>query len=496
MPGLSPADHESIMLGLALTYGSDAIKWALPDLTHDKFIYSKELALGQSPDHMRIWQAITQCWTDKVSPTIPAVMDRLSGHDYFHYLGALVTSLRGSHQIYEPDPRYIVGLAKTIDKTGMAYRQLALAHTLGKTIDDPAEFAKYVGQIDDVDEWSNNMINQFRTVSRPTNQGYVHASSIVDKVKEGWYRIWAGEQFMILPCGLPSLTQVGLFPVGRLAVIHGRSNGGKSAFVRQVCLGTAMGLLANGIKGCVAINSLEEDQESVIAELAAKLARVNLFKLWFGKDGMTQEEQDRLLYWVDYVGSLPLFVDSTNLLTTSALEYRLDSLHTSDKGPVWQICVDYLELLKSKAGDKESKEQVVHAVASNLFTITRTTGASGLLVSQSSYGKQGAFNKEMIAGGTGLRYSEGIYHVADVVYENVNYPEMTRKGVNFEPAEGLDELSAWGLMQKGRGMPVCDPIRWQWQPEYTLFVDPLLNKGRKDEDTIAFEHLLEAQGEF
>lgn len=491
MLGYTPFDHEKIMLGMILTYGMDAAKYVFPYLSHDKFIYSKEGGLGLAPDHMRIWQAITLCIGEKVSPTVPAVMDKLTTHkDYQFYLTSLISSLRGYYQLYEFDPRYVMGLAKTIDRNGLIFRYAEKAKMLGKAIDSPEEFMSFISKVDDVDEWANNVISSFRAVERQVTQGYVHASAIAEEVKEDWKRIWAGDQFIILPSGLPSLVKAGLFPVGRLAIIHGRSNGGKSAFVRQVCLGTAIGLLRNNITGCVAINSLEEDQKSVIAELASKLAGVNLFKLWFGKDGMTEEEKERLNYWVDYVGTLPIYVDSTNLLTTSAMEYRLDSLHTSDKGPVWQIAVDYLEMLKNKASDNESKEQVVHAVAGNLFTLTRTIGCSGLLVSQSTYGNQGAWNKEMIAGGDGLRYSRGTYNVADIVYENVNYPEMRRKGVNFQPAAGLDENSAWGLMQKGRGMPVCGPIRWEWQPEYVRFADPELNYRVNQEDTILFDHLI------
>lgn len=494
MSSLTPFDMECILLGLSLTYGEEATKWAIPKLTHDKFIYSKEGALGQQPDHMRIWQAITACYGDKVAPTIPAVMERISGYkEYLYYLQSLVDSLQGYYRILEFQSRYYVGVANTVDKNGMAYRTIALANMLGKTLDDPNEFTKYVSEISDVDEWHNNVMHQFRSLVRPADVGYTHTSAIVDKVKEKWDRIWSGDQFTILPCGLPSLTRSGLFPVGRLFVVHGHSNCGKSAFVRQVCLGTAIGLKEKGIAGCVAINSLEEDQESVIAELASKLAGVDLFKLNFGPDGMTDAEKNRLLYWADYVSDLPLYVDSTNILTTSAMEYRLDSLHTSDKGPVWQMAIDYVELIKS-INDKDSKEQAVHAIGGTAFSLSRNVGASVLLVSQSSFGKQGGWNKEMIAGAQGLRYSSGLYHVADGVYENVNYVELKRKGVNFTPAQGLDDVSAWGLMQKGRGMPICDPIRWEWQGEYVRFLDPLLNHGRSE--PILFEHAMEAEGAF
>ena len=47
-------------------------------------------------------------------------------------------------------------------------------------------------------------------------------------------------------------------PRDQLVVITGLSGSGKSSFVFQVNLGTALGLVRYGLPGCVAINSLDK----------------------------------------------------------------------------------------------------------------------------------------------------------------------------------------------------------------------------------------------
>ena len=139
-------------------------------------------------------------------------------------------------------------------------------------------FTRKVKSVKDIEAWVSQQLERYHSLLKLGTGGYTHISSAVENTLENWRRMRQGEQLVILPCGIPSLIAHQLFPLGKIAVIHGLSSGGKSAFVHGVNLGTAIGLVANKIKGSVAINSMEMTQTDLVERFIVMLAHVDVSK--------------------------------------------------------------------------------------------------------------------------------------------------------------------------------------------------------------------------
>jgi len=481
---MSTFDNEAIILGLVLRYDTDAAQVVLPELTPDKFIYTADGTFG--PDHNHIWQAVADCYlVDGLRPNYINVSTRLDAC-YHDYLRLLIDQLEKYYHIYTLDAKELAQYAVDIDKAGIIYNVSQHSKRVGvvtSTIDD---FERMVKSIHDVSEWVNDTLEVFHT-SLTSATGYQHISVAVNQVRERWEQQFNGTQTVILPCGFPTLTGSRLFPIRKYAVIHGLSGSGKSMLVHQINLGTAIGLIVNGTKGCVAINSLEMEQEDLVERYAALLAGIDTTRFETGE--IKKEEYKRLLEWLEFVEKLPIFVDDTNFLTTSAMEYRASGLHVSANGPVIQLSSDYGELFKDK-GDTE--EQRVNQIFRNQFDISREIGASVIAISQSTGSKQDT-NRTYLAGPDGTRYSRGVLHGADIQAELWNPIAMKNSGRQFIVPEGLNDIHPWLIIQKYRkGKQGAIPLGWN--PEFSRFFDLAMTHSPGHE--MPFEHLEKALNQF
>lgn len=476
MSDLSPFDYERIVIGYLLVY-PDAVKYILPDLTHDKFLYSKEGSLTSSKDHLRIFQAITYLhFVDKLPITPVNILQRLNEEkgsaDYLHYLNSLETALHGYYRIRDFDPRTLMSYAERVDKAGVVYRAAVKSHKLAKLIDSPEAFAKAVGgEIGDVTQWLKDFVSDVSSVISPKAQGYQHISSSVEKTLITVDRIHRGEQLTLLPVGMPSVH----LPLGKLVVLMAESNAGKSIVSHQWALGTAIGLKRFGMQGCVAVNSMEEDEESLTMKMAAVLAGIDLFQFRYG-NGISDHDKYRLERALEYVATLPIYLDPTNMIAASVMDFRVAGLHSSEFGPVWHHTIDYIELFDLNAEDTDNKEQALDRVIHKAFQITRQTGANAVMLSQVSHGNSGN-SKFRIAGPDGTRYSKALRHAADLIYEWWNPIELKRSGIDFTVPEYLNDSQPWLLCTKHRAGPKYDPTPYGWDREHQRIFDLELNRS-------------------
>ena len=452
-------DIESCVIGTVLRYSADAPKFCLPELTHGRFVYGMSGKLGEF-DHQTIWQAIeTVHLQDHLEPNISNVAKKLKKTEYLNYLNKLVERLINKYGIHEFDPKSLQDQARAVDKAGILYNASQAGGTIASVSMSEDFFLSTFHSVEDIDEWLNNIVHRFSSIIKSAGSGYRSMGDIVDQTLESWRRMKAGEQLSILPSGMPCLLARQLFPTRSISVIHGMASAGKTAFVLQVLLGTAIGLKNNNIKGCVAFNSLEMSQEAAVSRMASMLARVDYTRLRGGKEPLSEEEFERLTHAAEYIRSLPLFVDDTSFLTTSAMQYRATGLNASEHGPIWQLGTDYGELFSDSNPD--SKEQKMDTVFRNQFYISRLLGCSVLAISQSTFS-----DASYIAGPNGLRYSTGIRMSADIICELWNPLYMTKAGIHFKIPDSLrgkvNEHCAWLLVQKYRdgGMIGAVPLGW------------------------------------
>jgi replicative DNA helicase len=466
---------EQITIATTLRYGTAATKIVLPQLTPNKFVHSKQGELGGN-DHAYIWQAIVNCVERQCVPTISSVgIER-------EYLQRLVGSLESDFGIYTFDANALLRYGEVVDKAGTVYQMSRIAGNISAMSLTKDGFYKGVSSIDNLSTWLTDVIQQYREVYK-NDSGYKHVSVVTEQIKENWDRMYRGEQLVILPVGMPTLQQYQLFPVNSFTVLHGMSGSGKSAFLLSVLLGTALGLKVNNIPGCVAINSLEMSNTGFMSRAASILAGIDHTRLRGGKLPLTKDEYDRLVAWLDFVGTLPFYVDDDNLITSSELCLKALDIHTSDKGPLMQLGTDYTELFKDEA---DSVEQAVNRVAHNQFSIKNSTGCSVIAISQSTYSEG---NRYYIAGMNGVRYSRGVTHAADIIVELWNPIQMRRNGIDVRVPESsnLDDSSAWLLIEKYRDGETGQ-LRLGWEPAYTRYFDRDFVMSRGGE-VVVFDHL-------
>jgi replicative DNA helicase len=487
---MKPYDIEKIVLGHVLKWGEEAIR-LLSDLTPDKFVYSCDGDLG-GIDHQIIWEAMLDLFLNQHRSPTYAVLTSEEHVDkaYHEYLRQLVYLLDSEYIITALDMAELEKLGRIVDKDGLIYGFAIQAKNTATIIETPEYFASYVGSVDEIERWLSDQLGKFRSLATFDHVGYSHVSTGVDKVLENWERQIKGEQLVLLPVGMPTILHHHLFPVGKLAVVHGLSGSGKSTFVHQINLGTAIGLVAKGISGCVAVNSLEMQQEDLIEKFIGCLAHVDTSKF---VDGCVNDNEYReLKNWAEFVAQLPIWIDDTNFQTTSALQYRSSGLHVSDAGPVRQLSSDYTELFHDTDGDSE--EQRVSKVVREHFRLSRSIGASVIVISQSTADKQGTA-KTYVAGPDGTRYSRGILQAADILMEVWNPVAMRQAMREFVVPNGLNDAQPWVIVQKYRkgGKPGYFPLGWV--PHTTTFFDTEFDQTEGQE--IIFEHMeaaLEALG--
>jgi replicative DNA helicase len=478
---LNPYDYESILIGTILRYGNEAAALVLPALTPDRFVYSRTGKLG-SGEHRDIWRAIEKTFLqDKATVNVPNVLANIQdkSDDVQLYLQATAEMVQGRYHVYSVDASTLRNMAEFVDKVGAAYFLMAKARKIADSLNDQERFEREVVRINDVDAWTNNNLSEFRGIVKISTGGLQHVSIAVAEVKEEMRSKRSGEQTTYLPCGLPSLTVAGMFAAGTLEIVHGKSGGGKSAFVHQVDLGIAIGLVKNNIPGCVAVFSLEMSQKRLTKRFAALLAGVDSTFL-DGKpddDPLYDVKYRQMEQWLDYVGTLPIYIDHTNFLTTSAMQFATEGLNTSEYGPVRAFSADYIELFKDDAG--ENKEQKLDHIIHEHLALTRMTGAHGTIISQTTYPTGG--QTIYPAGPGGTRYSQAIGQAADSVYEMWNPIAMRDSGTKYARLDGVSDQQVTFFIQKHRD-GAMKSVRLNWEPTCTRFSDPLLN------DDAVFSH--------
>ncbi len=487
---MRPFDVETIFLGLTLRYGETS---EVTTLTADRFIFDDSGEFGN--DHKDIWKAVGSVALDPVDrqpPTLVNIMDWL-GTAYLTMLRSLVDRLTNYYHIYEFDRDLYAKCARLIDKQGTVYHLSQAGYEVSKSILDADSFTRTCEKIEDIDQWASTVLDMFRHVTAGHTNSYLHISEIGREVRERWNSILNNEYFPLLDCGLPSIKLAKLFPRGKMAVVHGLSGSGKSSFVFQVCVGTALGLVRFGLPGCVAINSLEMDQISLVERVASILSQVDVSK--FNDKSLTEDEIRRLSFWLSVAERLPIYIDATNFLTTTALQYRASGLTVSKAGPVVQLATDYGELFGDE--DKSEEQRMAH-VFRQQFHLARMLDASVIAISQSTNDRS-LTGKTYIAGPDGTRYSKAILMATDILVELWNAPAIKAAGrelivpekVKDGDREYITDAHPWLFLQKYRGGKIGNSIPLGWIPEATTFFD--LGLTQEPGSETIYTHLLEDQ---
>lgn len=465
-----PHEVERLVIGNVLRFGTEAARHAMPYLAPDKFVCNADGEFGS--EHHYVWEILTRLFlAEKQSPHLAnAKMFQPALEQYKEYTKGL--------ESFDEDA--FTFLVNKVDAQGVARQMALVGQHIAKTAHDPTALSNTTETITDIDAWAADRMSEFRQAQSIKSVGYTHISSVVAGLRERWKRIQEGEASLLLPCGMPALSSNKLFPLGRLSVIHGLSGSGKSTLAFQYALGVALHLYLYDLPGCVAINSLEMSREDLVERMAAILSGVDVSKFIGGI--LSEADMESLSLWAGLVEQLPLYVDDTPLISTTAMRYRGSALHMAN-GPLLLLVTDYGELFSDQ--NSRSEEQRVGTIFANQFAISRELGCAVLAISQSTANDSASG----IAGPDGTRYSRRILHAADALAELYNPPAMRKQGRTVKVPETLRDDCASLFVQKMRNAATGPIISLGWDAATTTFIDQTmaLSTTRK-----VFSHLPEA----
>jgi len=204
--------------------------------------------------------------------------------------------------------------------------------------------------------------------------------------------------------GLPSLDTMlkGGMRQGQLAIIAGRTGGGKTVLAMNI----AVQIAGDGVP-VVAFSLEMSDKDLIIRCILSETATMS-------EDAAKEK-----------VRNLPLYVDETSNITARGIIAKIKLLKSRYGAKVF--VVDYLQLLGTEANSRENRERIVADMSRRLKICAKEE--SVLVIALSQVNADGE-----------LRESKAVEQDADIVLHVVDVPETTfdprgRKGERIETGE-------------------------------------------------------------
>jgi len=460
------ADYERAILASLLLNPSGLLSPVAGELTEDKFGYGP--GFERSDSHRLIYGAILDIALAKRPLDLSAVERQLGdnielagGSVYLRSLLDAPDKLRLSIQNKDA----VFSWVRFVDNAG---RLRHLGMVLGEAVKPYEDFERLVTKTTDVDRLVSDIINKIRDAQgfiqykyRPMHEGVAEFERHLD-------RNIVGEVTSILDIGWPAFRQMGIPPREGLMIISGLEGIGKTQLLIQILLGRAIQLQANDLPGCVAINSYEMPFWKLAKRLACCLANVSGHDLSLGKFDEGSDEVRRVNEALEFIRTLPIYCDDSQLMTSEAINWQANALHAGPHGPLTDLGIDYGELVPDEAETEERRVSRVYVNAGRL----RRIGVTTYVVSQFNRGAQMTTSK---LGGKGrLRYSSMAQHVADTIGELYNPIAMTEQAVEFELPKEYKMDSAYFIVEKNREGPT-GAIKLEWDGPCTRFRDMSLS---------------------
>ncbi len=189
------------------------------------------------------------------------------------------------------------------------------------------------------------------------------------------------------PTGFPDLDKMinGGLKEGQLIIIAGRTGGGKTVLAMNI-----------------AVNAAKAGTPVVAFSLEMSAQDLVMRSIW--SEGVGRGEQEAF----DIVRNLPLYVDDSSNITARGITAKIKLLASRFKAKVF--VVDYLQLLGTDGGSKDTRERIVADMSRSLKICAKETGVAIIALSQVNESGE-------------LRESRAIEQDADLVLHVVDVPE-------------------------------------------------------------------------
>lgn len=207
--------------------------------------------------------------------------------------------------------------------------------------------------VDDVDL-------HIRTHSKPISEDVEDAIDALEKPQEKSPTPW------------PELDDlIGGFVPGRLYIVGARPAVGKSVVALQCALAMAK-------HGAVAYSSLEMATSEVIHRGISMHAKLSVRRLTSGQ--MTNSEWEKVGKAMEWLKTRPVHIDDRSSVTMS--QVRQFARNVQRTQPLAGVVLDYLQLMRTEAGDKRPRQEVVAEYSRQLKIMARELEVPVIALSQ------------------------------------------------------------------------------------------------------------------
>ena len=264
------------------------------------------------------------------------------------------------------------------------------------------------------------------------------------------------------------------FHGGEMLILAARPSMGKTAFLlnmaEQIALGTDTPGSTAAVRGKVPIGifSLEMSRDSLAQRLLSSWSGISSQKIRSGQLSRNRmnDEHSQLLQAANVLSQAPIYIDDTPGLTLMGMRARARRMVTQHKVRI--IMIDYLQLLTSPQGARESRQAEVGQISRGIKELARELKIPIIALSQLNRNSEGRENNrprisdlresgsiEQDADMVMLLHREEYYHIGDESW--MNDPNNADK-------VGVAEL----IIAKQRNGPT-GTIKLSWEPNTTRF---------------------------
>jgi len=273
-------------------------------------------------------------------------------------------------------------------------------------------------------------------------------------LKEAMERVDAqmarGTGVLGVPTGFHDLDRVTSgFKNSDLIVIAARPSMGKTSLATAIALHAAVNAQIP-----TALFSLEMSKEQLVERLLCQQAKIDSQRMHRGM--LSDREYEQLVMAIGPLENAPIYIDESPVL--DELTLLLKARQAKIQYNIGMVVLDYLQLMKGRAGKDDNRVQEVSSISRSLKALARELKIPVIALSQLSRGPEARPNKRPML--SDLRDSGSIEQDSDVViflYRDEYYNDKTE-----EP--GICEL----IIAKHRNGPT-DTIKLKFRKEQTMF---------------------------
>ena len=350
----------------------------------------------------------------------------------------------------------IVDNAGRLRQAGLVIKEYALMYD---------DFKALVNQVSDPDEFLGELTNKLKFAQANTKGGYESFKVAADEFRYRLQENFAGRITDRIPIGWPKLD--GLLAGGipkELIIVCGLPSMGKSQFALQL----AVEISRSVGYGCVAVNSLEMKRWRIIQRLACAYGEVDYRDISSGRAGANSPQARRLLEQIQALEHLPIYIDESDLVTSSVIDFQASALN-AQYGPINALIIDYAELMK-EGESSQSEELRVSNVYRRAQSLSKQLDIPVFLLSQ--YNRGVTSRNDKLGTNFDIRYSGAAEAAAYTILHIYNPYQLKLMHVEVTPPSDMPYVVEQAYIVVGKdkdaGTGFCS---LGWKPQYTKWFD-------------------------